>query len=141
MPLIAQICMVIVTIVLAAMAVMAIRLMLQTRTLLESARISLAELPAMIEEVKRTSARADELLLAFARISGSVSTAATHFERLATHTTTLASSLLEEVERPVSQLVRVMRALRFGAGHLVNTWTSPVARDSHTQQGDNNVAE
>jgi uncharacterized protein YoxC len=141
MPLIAQICMVIVTIALVAMAVMTIRLMFRTKALLESAKISLAELPALIEEIKGISARTDELLLAFTRITGSVHVAASHLEHIATRTGTLASSLLDEVERPVSRAVRVMRALRCGASYLVDRWTSPVASDSHTQQGEDNVGE
>jgi hypothetical protein len=141
MPLIAQVCMVIVTIALVTLAAMSIRLMFQTKALLESAKISLAELPAMIEEFRRTSARADELLAAFTQITGTVRTAASQFEHLTTRTTTLASSILDEVSRPVSRTVRIMRALRSGASHLMDRWTSPVASDSHTQQGEHNVGE
>jgi hypothetical protein len=115
--------------------------MLQTKSLIETANRSLAELPALIEDVKRMSERADELLVAFSHITRSAKAGVSRFEGLATRSSTLASSLLDEVERPLSNAVGLMRGLRSGANYLMQLWSTRAASRSHTNQGDENVGE
>lgn len=141
MPLIAQICMVLVTIALAVMAIMAIRLMAQIKVLIQNANISLAALPELIEDAKRTSARADELLVAFSQITRSAKASVSGIEAVATRTSDLASSLLDEAERPISTVVRAIRGIRFGANFLAQRWKSRANTTNHTTQGDDNVRE
>lgn len=141
MPLIAQICMVVVTIALAVLAVMVIRLMLQTKVLIETANRSLAELPALIETAKQTSARADDLLTAFAHITRFARAGASRFENIATRSSTLASTLLDEVEHPISELAGAIRGLRAGARFLVERWKARAGSRSHTTEGDDHDGE
>jgi uncharacterized membrane protein (Fun14 family) len=141
MPLIAQICMVVVTIALVGIAVISVRLVLQTKALIETANRSLAELPALIKEAKETSARADDLLIALTNITRSVHAGATQFEGIATRTGSLAARILEEVEHPVSRAVGVMRGIRAGANHLFQRWQSHAGSRSPSNQGDDHVGE
>ena len=141
MPLIAQICMVIVTIAVAVFAVMGIRLMAQTNKLIVSANVSLAEVPTLLEEVKRTSARVEELLAAFASISESARVGVSQFENVATRAGGLASTLLNEVERPLAQAVGIARSIRFGANYLVQRWKSRTGDRSQPAPGDEHVGE
>jgi hypothetical protein len=141
MALITQICIVAVTIALVGMAVMVIRLMIKTSTLIESASRSLAELPALIEEIRQISARADDLLIAFSQITGSARSAATQFESVTTRSSALASALIDEIEHPVSQAVGLIRGIRVGASFLVQRWWSHVDGRSHTNQGDEHDGE
>jgi uncharacterized protein YoxC len=141
MALITQICIVAVTIALVAMAVMVIRLLIKTSTLIENANRSLAELPALIEEVRQISARADDLLIAFSQISGSARAAAAQFENLATRSGALASALIDELDRPVSKAVGLMRGIRVGASFLVQRWWSHIDGNSNTNQGDEHDRE
>jgi hypothetical protein len=141
MPIIAQICMIVVTIALVVMAAMAVSLMLQTKVLIETANRSLAELPALIEEARRTSARADELLLAFSKITRSARTTVLHFENLAAKSSTLALTLLDEVEPPISRAVSVIRGIRAGASHFIQGLKSRVGRRSQTQEGEEHAGE
>jgi len=141
MPLIAQICMIVVTLALVGIAVMAIRLMLQTRVLIETANRSLAELPALIAETKRTSAMAEELLVAFTRITRSAHVAVSQFEGLATRSSALTNTLLDEVERPVSHVVGVIRGIQAGASHLIQRWKSRAGEHSNTNEGEDHVGE
>ena len=137
MPLLAQICMVVVTIAVIGMAAMAIRVMLQTRELLLTANRSLAELPKLIDRATRTSEKADELLAAFSRITRSAGAGAAQIEGLATRTTSIASMLLDEVEAPLSQAVGVMRGVRTGLKHFVGLWkTRATARSSGPAPAD-----
>jgi hypothetical protein len=141
MPLIAQICMVVVTIAAVGMAVMSIRLMLQTKVLIENANRSLGQLPALIEDVKRASARADELLLAFSHITRAAKTGAAELESIATRSGTLANSVLDEIERPISQTVTMLRGLRLGAEAIIQRLQTRGSGRSNSNQGEDNVRE
>lgn len=141
MPLIAQICMVIVTIALVGVTVMVVRLMFQTRTLIESANRSLAELPALIENLQRMSARTDDLLLAFSQITTSARNGVAQVEGLATRTSAMAAQLLDEIEPPVSRAVGVMRGIKAGTSFLFQRWQSHAGNGSQPTQGDDHVRE
>jgi hypothetical protein len=141
MQLAAQICMIVVTIALVAIAGLAIRLMLQTRVLIQNANRALAELPVLLEQTRQASARADELLHAFARITDSVEVAVSRFERLTARSSALTSSLFNEVERPVSHVVGAIRGIQAGASHLLQRWKFRDGSNSHTNERDNHDGE
>lgn len=131
MPGLAQICMVFATLALIGIAIVAIRVLLEMRTMLVTANRSLAELPKLIDRATRTSERADELLAAFSRITRSASAGAAQVEGLATRTTIIASRLLDEVEAPLIRTVGVLRGLRTGWSHLTGLWNLRAAGRSN----------
>lgn len=141
MTLVVQICIVLVTIALVGIAVVAIRLMLQTRALIQTANRSLAGLPALIEDTQRLSGQAEQLLSAFARITGSAHVAVSKFEGLATRSSALTNAVLDEVERPVTNVVGVIQGIRAGASHLIQGWKSRTGRRSSTSEGEDHVGE
>lgn len=141
MPLIAQICMVLVTIAVAWMAVVAIRLMAEVKVLIQNANTSLAEVPGLVGELKRTAARADELLEAFSRITKATQASVSGVEAVAKRTTELASSLLEEVERPITKAIHLIRGVRYGANSLIQRWTKRAANRNQPTQGEDHVRE
>jgi hypothetical protein len=141
MPLIAQICMVVVTIAMVGVAVMAIRLMLKSSALIERAHSSLAELPELIKGATRASARADELLLAFSHITRSARAGVSQFEDLATRSSTLASTLLNQVERPISQAAGVIRGVRSAVNHLLQCWGARAGGRSRTHASDDQAGD
>ena len=71
MPLAVQICLIVVSIAVVWLAVMAIRALSHTIILIENANRSLAELPGLIEDAKRMSARTEALVLSFSQITQS----------------------------------------------------------------------
>jgi len=134
MELVTPICMILITIALLGIAGVSIRLMHQTRTLIANANSSLADLPALIEQTKLASARADELLHAFSRITASVEGSVSQFERLSSRTGALTSTLFDEVERPVSHVVGAIRGFQAGASHLIQRWKSHAGSRSYTNE-------
>ena len=134
MQLVAQICMVLITIALLGIAGLLIRLMLQTRVLIENANRALAELPAALEQARQASARADELLHAFSRITATVEASVSRFERLSSRSTALTTMLFDEVERPVSHMVRAIHGFQAGASHLIQRWKSHAGSRTHTNE-------
>lgn len=141
MELVTQICMILVTLALLGIAGLSIRLMHQTRLLIENANRSLAELPALIEQARTASARADELLHAFSRITASVEGSVSQFERLSSRTSALTTTLFDEVERPVSHVVRAIRGFQAGASHLIQRWKSHAGSRSHINEREDHDGE
>jgi hypothetical protein len=142
MPVIAQICMVVVTIASVAMAVLAVRVMLQTKALLETANRSLLQVPALIADAQRASARADELLTAFTQITRTAREGAARLEGLAERSTALAGAVLDEVERPITRAVGVMRGLRSAAHAIQAYWQSRHAtRTTQSKEFDHDGEE
>lgn len=141
MELVTQICMILVTIALLGVAGLSIRLMHQTRVLIENANRSLAELPALIEQARKASARADELLHAFSRITSSVEGSVSQFERLSSRTSALTTTLFDEVERPVSHVVRAIRGFQAGATHLIQRWKPHAGSRSQTNEREDHDGE
>jgi hypothetical protein len=134
MQLVAQICMILITIALLGIAGLLIRLMFQTRVLIENANRALADLPALLEQTRQASARADELLHAFSRITSSVEVSVSQFERLSSRSSALTTMLFDEVERPVSHVVRAIRGFQTGASHLIQRWKSRAGSRTHTNE-------
>jgi len=130
MPLVAQLCLAVVTIALFALAVVAVRLMLRTQILVETATRSLAELPALIEEAKRTSSRAGELLLSMSRVTQSAHSRASQVASIMTRTGAMTTRLLDEIEQPLARAIGVMRGVRSGASLLFRRW------QEHFENGD-----
>jgi len=141
MPLLAQICIVAVTVAVVWLAVVAVRLIRETNLLIETANRSLGELPALIQEIQKTSARADELLGSFSKISHAAQTVVAQVESLSTRATAMTNVVLDEVEHPISKVVGVMHGIRSGAGFLARRWTSRLAHRTNTNPGDDHVGE
>lgn len=141
MPVLAQICMVVATLALIGIAIVAIRVMLETRNMLVTANRSLAGLPTLIDHATRTSKRADELLAAASQITRSAGSGAARIEGLATRTTSIASKLLDEVEAPLFRAVGVLRGLRTGWKHLVGIWNIRAAGPSSRPALDDSSSE
>ncbi len=141
MPLIAQICMVVVTIAVVAMAGVTIRLTLHTKSLIENANRSLADLPALIEEARKASARADDLMAAFTRVTRIAESAASRVEGIAMRSSSLADALLNEVEPPLSRAAGLLRGIRAGASHLIQRWQSRAGGYTKEPKGVEHVGE
>jgi hypothetical protein len=139
--LVAQICMILITIALLGIAGLLIRLMFQTQALIENANRALAELPAVLEQTRQASARADELLQAFSRITSSVEASVSRFERLSSRSSALTTMLFDEVERPVSHAVRAIRGFQAGASHLIQRWKSHAGSRSHSNEREHHDGE
>lgn len=141
MLLLTQICTIAASLALVGIALVAIYLMLQTRALIVNANRSLAELPSLLAETRRTAATVEELLVAFTHITRSVRVAVSQFETLATRTSDITTTLLDEVERPVSHAVGVIRGIQAGARHLIQRWRARAGAHSNTNGGVNHGGE
>ena len=141
MPLAVQICLIVVSIAVVWLAVMAIRALSHTIILIENANRSLAELPGLIEDAKRMSARTEALVLSCSQITQSARGGVLQFERLATRTGDLASALLDEAAGPITKAVGVIRIIRSGANIFMQRWRSRSGNRSQTRPADDLAAE
>jgi hypothetical protein len=119
MPALIQICIVIVTIGLSAIAVMTYRMMARfNKTAEEISRLSLTVRESVVTfDLATQEARA--LVAALHECVPPVQRVMNRFEDIGNRTADLSSSLLDECELPVLAATAVARGVRVGAGHLL----------------------
>ena len=141
MSLIVQMCIVIVTIAVVAMAFVAIRIMLQFKATAKRLEASYSYLQEILEESRETSRKVRELMTTLEQIALTVRGGATRVAQVVNRATVLGAIVLEEVEEPVFKAVVVMRALRAGIGSLARRWTHSCQPVGFSPEGANHVRE
>lgn len=141
MSLIVQLCIVIVTIAVVAMAFVAIRIMLQFKATAKRLEASYSYLQEILEESRETSRKVRELMTTLEQIALTVRGGATRVERVVNRATVLGAIVLEEIEQPVFKAVVVMRALRAGIGAMARRWTHSRQPVGFSPEGANHVRE
>ncbi len=124
MPIIVQVCVVIATIAIVIVTIMVVRLMRRLEVLSAAATQSLARVDAFLEQSQKASIRIEGMLGSLEHMTGSVRGAVDSLEVVVQRAAGLASSILDEAERPVQNVVAVIRAVQAGAAFLVQQWTS-----------------
>ncbi len=120
MPLVLQICIVIVTIGLLTIALFTVRLMARffgkaaedLSQLTLAVRESVAEIHLVAQETRELVASVRDCVTPVQRV-------AARFEAVGQRTADLSSTLLEELEAPVFAAAAVARGVRSGAGHFL----------------------
>lgn len=124
MPVLLQICVVVVTMAIFAITVALVRALTrivptieELRLLLPDLRHTLATLDELAEEARAAIAPIREITPAARRV-------ASGFEMLGERAVQIAASLIDEVEVPVFTAVRLARGVRVGAAYLLRRWTN-----------------
>jgi hypothetical protein len=136
---IVQICIVIVTIAVLAMAYVALRVMLQLRTTTKKIEASYVYLQAILEDSRKTSKMALELMTNLDQIARSARGGAARIEDVVDRASSISMLVLDEIQPPVLQAVTLMRALRSGARAVARRWTNGRATAVHSPEGENHV--
>ena len=133
MPIIVQACIVIATLAIVIFTIMAIRLMRRLESLSAAASLSLGRFDEFLEQSHKASLRVDGMLVSLEQMTSSVRASVQQLEEVVHRAAGLASSVLDEVERPVRNAVSVLRAVQAGATFLVQKWTG---RNPTSDAGD-----
>ena len=124
MPIIVQVCVVIATIAIVVVTIMVVRLMRRLEVLSAATTQSLAKVDTFLEQSQKASIRIEGMLGSLEHMTGSVRGAVDSLQVVVQRAAGLTSSILDEVERPVQNLVGVIRAVQAGAAFLVQKWTA-----------------
>lgn len=118
MPLLLQICLVIVTIALAAIAIVTVRAMRRFEQAAHELTETLESIQQIVPQVQQLTNEAREIVTSVGEVVPRFKAVAERFENLGERTAQLSSDLLEQVEAPVRTAVAVARGMRRGTASL-----------------------
>jgi uncharacterized protein YoxC len=118
MPVLVQICLVIVTIALAAVAFVTVRAIIRFEKVAKELTETLQSIQRVVPQVEEVTAEAREIVSSVSSIVPRFRAVAERFENLGERTAQMSSDLLEQVEEPVRTAVAVARGMRRGATTL-----------------------
>lgn len=118
MPALLQICAVIVTIALVAIAIVAIRTMIRFEKAAEQLAETAVAIRDSFEQFQVITREAGELVNSLQDVVPYLTRTASRFEALGERAVNLSSSLLEQVETPLRTVVAVIRGLRSGTSQF-----------------------
>jgi hypothetical protein len=136
MPALIQICIVLVTIGLLAMALMTFRMMTRFNTAAEelsqlthAVRESVVQFDLATDEARALVASVRDCVPPVRRVVG-------RFDMVSERAADLSSTLLEELELPVFTAAAIARGLRSGASHLLTRWMQRLTHRPPPSHGD-----
>jgi uncharacterized protein YoxC len=118
MPVLLQICLVIVTIAVAAIAIVTVRAMKRFETAAHELTETLQSVQTLVPDVQKLTAEAHEIVASVGSVVPRFRAVAERFEDVGERTARLSSDLLEQVEAPLHTAVAIARGMRRGTGSL-----------------------
>lgn len=138
MSLLLQICFVIVTISVVAIAVATIRMMQHFRKTSDAVNNLTLEGREVIVQLRGVVQEAGEIVSTFRDVAPRVRGMVSRFEELGERTLGLSEALIREVETPIRTAVAVARGVRFGAQELVGRLTERFVGRTSNNGGSRN---
>jgi len=135
MPLLLEICFVIVTIAVVAIAIATVRALSRVGKTTERINELTDEVRAWVVQLKQVTSGAEQLVGSFKDVVPPVRRVVDRFENLGMRTAQLSDAILQEVERPVLNAVAVTRAVRTGALHFFERISNRFARGRAATNG------
>ncbi len=120
MPPLLQICIVIVTIALVALAFVTIRVMLRFEKTADAFARTAEGMHASISQIEAVTQEVRSVVMSLADIAPALRRTSARFESVAERTTNLTHVVLDEIERPIHRAVALARGVRSGVSALAN---------------------
>ena len=124
MPVLLQVCVVIVTAALALIAIMTMRAMKRFEKAADEISQTAEMIQRSVAEIGAVTRDAHAVVHSIRDVVPHFTGVAERFERIGQRTAALSSDLLTEVEAPVRTAVAISRAVRSGTAHLVDRLTN-----------------
>jgi len=132
-----QVCLVIVTIAVVAIAVATVKMMQHFRRSSDEFSRLAVDARQLIGQLGTTAREAQEIVSTFRDIAPRVRRVMERFEAVGDRAVTLSDTLIHEVEMPVRTLVALVRGVRYGAQQLVGRLTQRFTGRVSTNGGNN----
>ena len=137
MPVLLQICLVIVTIAVVTIAVATIRVMQHFRKSSDEFSRLAGEARQVIDQLTNVAHDAQEIVGTFRDIAPRVRRVMDRFEAAGERAATLTDTVIQEVELPVCAAVAIIRGFRYGARQFVERLTQRFSGRVSTNGGRN----
>jgi len=134
-----QVCIVIVTIAVVVLAYFAARMMFRIEATTKKLEAGYAHLEEILEDSRQTSRKVRDLMGVLEQIAHSVRSGVERIEGVVDRATSVSSTVLDEIERPVRDVVGVIRGFRAGVRALTDRWTNGREPMSHAREGESHV--
>jgi uncharacterized protein YoxC len=135
MPLLLEICFVIVTIAVGAIAVATVRALGRLGKTTEQIELLTQEVREWVGQLKQVTRGAEELVTSARDVVTPVRRIVDRFEAIGDRTARLSDAILEEVARPVMTAVAVARGVRSGTAHFLERITNRFHRGRAATNG------
>jgi uncharacterized protein YoxC len=135
MPLLLEICFVIVTIAVVAIAIAIIRALSRLGKITEQIDGLALEVREWVGQLKHVTSGAEDLVTSVREIVPPIRRVVGRFEAIGDRTAQLSGALLEEVERPLRTAVAVARGVRTGTAHFLERITNRFHRGRAATNG------
>ena len=135
MPLLLEICFVIVTIAVVAIAIAIVRALSRVGKTTEKINELTDEARGWITQLKQVTSGGEELVISVKEVVPPVRRVVDRFEAIGERTAQLSDAILEEVERPVMTAVAVARGVRTGTAHFLERITNRFHRGRAATNG------
>jgi uncharacterized protein YoxC len=132
MPVIVQVCVVIVTIAIVTLAVNAFRLM-------NSMNATIAKVDELVAGFRGTPERIRDVLNTVEEVANSARSMVSGVKDVVSYATDISASVIDEVAKPVLGAVAVLRGLRTGTRFLLERLTNGTSKTRRYNQGDHHV--
>lgn len=133
MPVLVQICIVVVTLAFVALVVTTVRALMRlgqsAAELTSAAQLSMTQVERIVQETQELLASVREILPPAQRVVH-------RFERLAERAADLSTAVLDEVETPLFSAVAVARGVKIGTARLFELLANRVALHRTTHNGE-----
>jgi uncharacterized protein YoxC len=136
---IVQVCVVIVTIAVVVLAYFAARMMFRIEATTKKLEAGYAHLEEILEDSRQTSRKVRDLIGVLEQIAHSVRSGVERIEGVVDRATSVSSTVLDEIERPVRDVVGVIRGFRAGVRALTDRWTNGREPRIHAREGESHV--
>ena len=139
MPLLLQVCIVIVTIGVLVLALLTVRMVARffTKATEDISQLALAARES-VDQIDLVTREAHELVASLRSCVQPVQRVTARFEAVGQRAADLSSSILEEFSPPVFTAVAVARGMKFGANHLLKRLMNRFTHRSSPINGDHN---
>jgi len=135
MPLLLQICVVIVTMSLVAIAVVTVRAMRRFERATDEFTVTAAAIRSSLAQTQEIAGEARQLVRSLGEVAPQVRAIAARFASLSDRTARLSTAVLDEVEAPIRSAVALARGMRQGTRFLFDRLAQRMAHHSSPTNG------
>jgi len=133
MPIILQVCLVVVSMVIVVVAIFVIRLVLRLEKTADEITLSARALRESLSEASLAARELRQAVASFGEAAAPLRRAAERFGRLGDRAAGITSTLLDEIEEPLTIVHSLLRGLRGVAGYLLTKLSSGGRAKTHEE--------
>jgi hypothetical protein len=134
-----QVCVVVVTIAVVLLAYVGARTMLRLEATTKRLEARFAHLDEILEDSRQTSRKVRDLVIVLEQIAQSARSGVERVGGVVGRAASMSTAVLDEIERPVRDVVAVIRGLRSGVRAFTGRLTNGREPMAHAKEGGSNV--